>query len=145
MDTSQSVPLTLLCTGPHSISCLSLASGQKKRPGEVVLVGKWRLAIDVRNFSVEDVGQLLLGVCFSPAALGSTEEEVIGLNHNLQLAALGLNLTALPPLPPTCFLFAYFGGESSLDYSSTLKNWEASRENLASLERLEGIAVTLPI
>lgn len=79
-----------------------------------------------------------------PAALASTEEEVIGLNRNLQLAALGLNLI-VPPLPQHVFLLPiYLWRGASLDYSSTLKNWEASRENLASLERLEGIA-TPPI
>lgn len=38
--------------------------------------------------------------------------------------------------------FAYCGGGggASLDYSSTLKNWEAPRENLAFLEHVEGTA-----
>lgn len=41
------------------------------------------------SFSVEDGGQLLLGFLLLPR---SAEEEVIGLNPYLQLAALGLNL-----------------------------------------------------
>lgn len=48
-------------------------------------MSEWRFAIDMRNFTVEDVGQLLLGMCFSSAAGSSAEEEeVIGLNGSWQ-------------------------------------------------------------
>ena len=62
---------------------------------KAILGDKWRSLRHVRGISVEDVKQLLPGVCFSPASLNSlgiSTEEVIGSNHNLQLAALGLNL-----------------------------------------------------
>lgn len=62
----------------------------------------------MRSFRVEDVGQLLLGVCFSPAALSRTEEEVIGLSRNLQLAVLGLNLT--PRHVSFCLLWGWGWG-----------------------------------
>lgn len=62
----------------------------------MILGGEWRSVRHVRDLSAEDVEQLLPGVCFSLAALSSvgiSTEEVICSNHNLQLAALGLNLT----------------------------------------------------
>lgn len=69
---------------------------------EVSPRNEWRSAGHMRDFSVELEKRLLPGVCFSPAAinsLGISTQKTIGVNHNLQLAALGLNLT-----PKTCFL-----------------------------------------
>lgn len=70
---------------------------------KVILGDEWRSVSHRRDLSVDDAKQLLPGGCFSPqqpsGSLGMSTEDITGLNHSLQLEALGAEFD-----PKTCFL-----------------------------------------